>query len=74
MIAEYEYFVVDLGAVDNIVRGQRLTIHRRTVGGVDTAIVLGEAVAVRVDADSTTARVTDLRDLVEVGDLIAPQR
>ena len=73
-IAEYEYFVLSLGEADDIARGQRFTIYRFTVDGAGVLNELGEAVAVRVDATSTTARVTDLTDLVEVGDLVAPQR
>ena len=73
-IAEYEFFVLSLGEADDIVSGQRFTIYRSTVDGAGVLSELGEAVAVRVDANSTTARVTDLTDLVEVGDLVAPQQ
>ncbi len=72
-IAESEYFVLNLGEGDDIVNGQRFTVYRPSVGGLQAVTELGEAVAVRVDVDSTTARLTDVRALVEVGDLVAPQ-
>ena len=74
LIATPEHFVLTLGTTHGIVAGQRLTVFRHTLDGQDAITELGEAVAVVVDAESTTARLTQTRDAVEVGDLVAPQR
>ena len=74
LIAEHDYVAVDLGSVDGILPGQRFTIFRHTLDGRRAVTELGEAVAVSVDEDWTTAHVGRLQDIVEVGDLVAPQR
>ena len=74
LIAEHQYFVVGLGSLNDVVPGQRFTVFRHTLGGFTAVTDLGEAVAVAVDDGWTTARMTRLRDVVEVGDLVAPQR
>ena len=74
LIAEHQYFVVGLGSLNDVVPGQRFTVFRHTLGGFTAVTDLGEAVAVAVDDGWTTARMTSLRDVVEVGDLVAPQR
>ena len=74
LIAEHDYFVLGLGEDQGVVRGQRLTVFRQTIGGLRAVTELGEAVTVVVDTDATTARMLGLRDIVEIGDLVAPQR
>ena len=74
LIAENQYFVLGLGSTQAVVPGQRFTVFRYTLGGLSTVTELGEAVAVVVEGDWTTARMTSLRDVVEVGDFIAPHR
>ena len=74
LIAENQYFVLGLGSTNDVVTGQRFTVFRHTLSGLAAVTELGEAVAVAVDGEWTTARMTRLRDVVEVGDLIAPQR
>ena len=74
LLAENDYFVLGLGQDDDLSPGQRLTIFRQTHDDHGAVTDLGEAVVVRVDSEATTARVIRLRDIVEVGDLVAPQR
>ena len=74
LIATRDHFVLNRGFIHGFAPGQRLTVFRRTLGGQRAITELGEAVAVVVDAESTTAQLTRIRDAVEVGDLIAPQR
>ena len=74
LIATHQHFVLNLGTMHGIVPGQRLTIFRNTLGGQRAITELGEAVAVVVDAESATARLMRVRDVVEVGDLVAPQQ
>ena len=74
LLAEHDYFVLSLGEAHGLAAGQRLTVFRHTLGGLRAVTELGEAIAVAVETDSTTARIIHLRDIVEIGDLIAPQR
>lgn len=74
LLAENDYFVLSLGTEHEVVPGQRLTIFRPTLGGLRAVTALGEAIVVDVGTQSTTARVSELRDIVEIGDLVAPQR
>ena len=74
LIATHQYFVLNLGTMHGIVPGQRLTVFRYTLGGQRAITELGEAIVVAVDTESTTARLTRIRDVVEVGDLIDPQQ
>ena len=74
LIAERDYFVLGLGTTHGASPGQRLTVFRLALGGLRAVAELGEAVAVVVDTDATTARMIRLRDIVEIGDLVAPQR
>ncbi len=74
LIATHQHFVLNLGTMHEIVPGQRLTIFRHTLGGQRAITELGEAVAVTVDTESSTARLIRIRDVVEVGDLVAPQQ
>ena len=73
-MAENDYVILNLGSTDGIRPGQRFTVFRHTVGAVRAVTALGEAFAVSVEEESTTARITSLRDIVEIGDLAAPQR
>ena len=74
LIAEHQYFVAGLGSANDVAPGQRFTVFRHTFGGLNAVTEIGEAVAVAVDDEWTTARLTHLSGVVEVGDLIAPQR
>ena len=74
LIAEHDYFVLSLGDAHGVSPGQRLTVFRHTLGDLRAVTELGEAVAVVVNTDTTTARMVRLRDIVEIGDLVAPQR
>lgn len=74
LLAEHDYFVLSLGEADGLAAGQRLTVFRHTLGGLRVVTELGEAIAVAVENDTTTARIIHLRDIVEIGDLVAPQR
>ena len=74
LIAEHDYFVLGLGDAHGVSPGQRLTVFRLTLGGLRAVTELGEAVAVVVKTDATTARMIRLRDIVEIGDLVALQR
>ena len=74
LIATHQHFVLNLGTMHGIVPGKRLTVFRHTLGDQRAITELGEAVAVAVDTESTTARLMRMRDVVEVGDLIAPQQ
>jgi hypothetical protein len=47
---------------------------RHTLGGLRAVTERGEASAVAVESDTTPARIIHLRDIVEIGDLVAPQR
>ena len=73
-IAENQHFVLTLGATHGLVPGQRLAVFRKTMDHLWAVTELGEAVAVTVEAESATARLMRMRDTIEVGDLIAPQR
>ena len=73
-IAENQYFVLTLGVTHGLVPGQRLTVFRKTLGHLRAVTELGEAVVVTVEDESATARLMRMRDAIEVGDLIAPQR
>jgi hypothetical protein len=67
--------VIDHGARDGVLIGQRLTIFRRSAA-VPTPIVLGDAVVVAVRRASATIRVeraTDVLFLGHDGDWVAPQ-
>ena len=74
LVANHQHFMLNLSTMHGIVPGQRLTVFRHTLGGQRAITELGEAVAVAVDTESTTARLIRMRDVVEVGDLIAPQQ
>ncbi len=74
LIAEHDYFVLSLGDAHGVSSGQRLTVFRHTLEDLRAVTELGEAVAVVVNTDTTTARMVRLRDIVEIGDLVAPQR
>ena len=61
LLAEHDYFVLSLGDADGLAAGQRLTVFRHTLGGLRAVTELGEAIAVAVESDTTTARIIHLR-------------
>ena len=69
-----QYVVINLGRDDQLTPGQRLTVFRMALGQDGPITELGEAIAVTVDADVATVRLTRTRDAIETGDLIAPHR
>lgn len=66
--------VIDRGDDHGVRAGQRFTLFRHAKNGMAKPIVLGEAVAVLVRADSTTIRIQSASDAITFSDLAAPQR
>ena len=74
LLGEGQYAVINLGRDDQLAPGQRLTVFRAALGPDGPITELGEAIAVTVDAEVATVRLTQTRVAVETGDLIAPHR
>lgn len=64
--------VINRGSDKGIRPGQRFTIFRPSEAGPN--VIVGRAVALSVQADSTMARVEEMRDAVMAGDGAAPHR
>lgn len=66
--------VLDRGSDHGLRPGQRLTVFRDTVGGAGPVVRVGEAIALVVRPDMSLVRIESSRDVVYVGDRIAPQK
>lgn len=64
--------VIDRGILQQVQRGQRVTIFRRKSGG--PPLVVGDGVIIAVRPDSATMRIERATDAVAVGDLVALHR
>jgi hypothetical protein len=64
--------VIDRGLMQGVLRGQRITIFRRSGDGPPRTIGAGIIIAAR--ADSATIRIERSTDAVLVGDLVALHR
>ncbi len=73
-IATRQYAVVDLGADHGLAAGQRLTVFRAALGDLGPVTEIAQALAVLVEDDHATVRVSSARDAVQLGDRIAPHR
>lgn len=69
-----QLLVIDRGAKQGAVRGQRLTVFRRPRGDQGHVSTIAEAVVVAVRADAATIRLERANDAVMVGDLVALHR
>ncbi|HZR23914.1 MAG TPA: carboxypeptidase-like regulatory domain-containing protein [Vicinamibacterales bacterium] len=68
------FLVIDRGRDAEVHAGQRVTLFRRSRFDRGAPVVLGDAVVVAVRADSATIRIERAVDIIEAGDLAAPQR
>jgi hypothetical protein len=64
--------IIDQGTKHGVRPGQRFTIFRPSLAGPN--IIVAEATALRVSAETSMVRIEDMRDAVHVGDKIAPHR
>jgi len=64
-----QMMVIDRGVVQGAMRGQRLTLFRRTKDA--PPLVIGEAVIIALRPDSATIRIERATDAITVGDLAA---
>lgn len=64
--------IVDLGSEHGIKPGQRFTIFRASEAGPN--VIVAEATALRVSPQTAMVRISDMRDVVQVGDRVAPHR
>lgn len=64
--------VINRGSENGIRPGQRFTIFRASAAGPN--VIVGRAVALSVQTDSTMARIEDMRDAVMAGDGAAPHK
>ncbi len=72
--AERQLMVIDRGTVGGAVRGQRLTVFRRSLGDRGPVHAIADAIIVAVQAESATIRIERTSDAVTVGDLVALHR
>ena len=69
-----DFIVMDAGSREGVVSGARLAVYRNVhVPAVPLAWV-GEAVAVRIDENTSVVRITYARDAVMAGDFLVPRR
>jgi hypothetical protein len=74
LAASGDFVVMDAGSREGMVPGARLAVYRdMRVAGAPLAWV-GEAVAVRIDENTSVVRITYTRDAVMAGDLLVPRR
>lgn len=64
--------IVDLGAEHGIQPGQRFTIFRASQAGPN--VIVASATALRVSPQTSMVRISDMRDVVQVGDKVAPHK
>lgn len=69
-----DMMVLDRGTEHGIRPGQRLMVFRDTVGGAGPIVRIGEAIAVVVRQDMSVVRIESSRDVVYVGDRLAPEK
>lgn len=67
-----QMMVIDRGILQGALRGQRLTLFRRSKGA--PPIVIGDAVIIALRPDSSTIRIERATDAIAVGDLVALHR
>ncbi|MCA1585423.1 MAG: carboxypeptidase-like regulatory domain-containing protein [Acidobacteria bacterium] len=72
--APRQLMVIDQGANQGVVRGQRLTIFRRPRDSRGARSTIGEGIVVAVRLDGATIRLERTSDAVAVGDLVALHR
>ena len=72
--ADGQLVVIDRGIMQDVQRGQRVTIFRRTTGAAGVPVTLGVGVIIAVRSDSATMRIDHVTDAVMVGDLVALHR
>jgi len=72
--ANGQLMVIDRGLMQNVHRGQRVTIFRRRQGDALPPLIIGEGVIVTVRPDSAALRIDRVTDAVMVGDLVALHR
>jgi hypothetical protein len=64
--------IVDLGSEKGIKPGQRFTIFRASEAGPN--VIVASATALRVSPETTMVRISEMRDVVQVGDRVAPHK
>ena len=73
-IGTREYVVIDIGAAHGLAAGQQLTVFRAALGDFGPVTEIAQALAVLVEDDHATVRLTSARNAVQLGDRIAPHR
>jgi len=74
LAAAGQMMVIDRGIMQNVQRGQQLTIFRRSESNSARPTIVGDGVVVAVRADSATIRIERASDAVRIGDLVAIHR
>jgi hypothetical protein len=74
MGAPKQLMVIDRGSADGTLRGQRLTVFRRVLGGRGPVSRIADGIVVAVREKSATIRIERASDAVTVGDLVALYR
>lgn len=74
MGAPGDLMVFDRGSDHGLRAGQRLTIFRKTAGGVGPVARIGEATALIISPETSVIRIESTMDPIYVGDLVAIHR
>jgi hypothetical protein len=69
-----QLMVIDRGTMQDVVRGQAVTIFRRSAGAGGPVVPIGDGVVVVVRPQSATIQITRASEPVEIGTLIALHR
>jgi hypothetical protein len=69
-----DFIVMDAGSREGVVPGARLAVYRDMHVPSAPLAWVGEAVAVRIDENTSVVRITYTRDAVMAGDLLVPRR
>jgi hypothetical protein len=69
-----DFVVMDAGSREGIVSGARLAVYRDMHVPSAPLAWVGEAVAVRIDENTSVVRITYTRDAAMAGDLLVPRR
>lgn len=69
-----QLMVIDRGYTQGVVRGQRVTLFRRSLASGGPVVRIGDGVVVAIRPQSATIRIDRSNDAVEVGTLVALHR
>jgi hypothetical protein len=69
-----QLMVIDRGYTQGVVRGQRVTLFRRSLTSGGPVTRLGDGVIVAVRPQSATLRINRSNDAIETGTLVALHR